>query len=61
MRVTIKWRTSSLLTTREVYTSFTDLCFVAVLQDSQVANQGASLQSLLVPFLNIREIEEDII
>jgi len=54
-------RTPSLLTTREVNTSFTDLCFVAILQDLQVTNQGTSLQSLLVAFLDIGEVEENVI
>jgi hypothetical protein len=53
--------TSGLLATREVDTSFTDLCFVPILQDLQVTDQGTSLQSILVSFFDIGEVEEDII
>ena len=54
-------RTSSLLTTREINAPFTDLCFVAILQDLQVANQGTSLQSLLIAFLDVGKVEENVI
>jgi len=54
-------RTSSLLTTRKVDAPFTDLCFVAILQDLEITNQGTSLQSLLVALLDIGEVEENVI
>ena len=54
-------RTSSLLTTREVNTPFTDLRLVTILQDLQVTDQGTSFQSLLIPLLNIREVKEYIL
>jgi len=49
------------LTTREVNTSFADLCFVSILQDLQITNQGTSLQSLLVTLLDIWEVEENVV
>jgi len=49
------------LATREVNTPFAYLCFIAIFQDLQVTDQSASLQSFLVPFLDVREVEKDII
>ena len=43
------------------YTSFTNFRLISILQNLEISNQGAYFQSPLVTFLNVRQVEEDII